>query len=359
MDVNALVPTPDTIPAPAWVFIVLEQLLFLLHIIVINAVMGGILLLLFRRLSGTEEQAALSLHQPVASRLPVMIALGINFGVPPLLFLQVVFGHLFYTSSVLMATYWILIIPLLVIAYYGVYLHTGKLFTSPWISKLSLAIAALILLYIGFMLVNNNSLMEQPETWTAYFGNRSGSILNIASATFLPRYFHFLAASVAIGGLFYALVYKFLKKEIENREQKINNSLKIFAIATAVQVCIGFWYLLAIPQDFMLQFMGKDLVATLFLMLGILAGIGALVAGFMGKLNVTLVLLITTLVAMLVTRHNLRMMYLDDNFRLDQLQLTPQYGVLMLFIAVLLVGLAAVYYMIKVGFKNNNGRATS
>ena len=76
---------------------------------------------------------------PVAKKLPVMIALGINMGVPPLLFLQVVYGNLFYSSSVLMAVYWILIIPLLILAYYGTYIHIFRYGKSPWFSKLSLS----------------------------------------------------------------------------------------------------------------------------------------------------------------------------------------------------------------------------
>jgi hypothetical protein len=357
MDVNSLIPTPDTIPAPAWVFIVLEQLLFLLHIIVINAVLGGALILFFKRIMTRETAESAVLHQPVAVKLPVLFALGINFAIPPLLFLQVVFGHLFYTSSVLMATYWILIIPLLIIAYYGAYIHKSKLVSTPWFSKLSLAVAILILLYTGFMLVGNNALMESPERWTAYFENRGGGVLGIELVTFLPRYFHFIAASIAVGGLFYSVIYKFMKKEVENREDRINNGLKIFALGTSVQVVVGFWYLLAIPQDFMLQFMGKDLIATIFLMVGILAGIGALVAGFMKKFNATVILALLTLVAMIINRYNLRMMYLNDNFQLSQLKLSPQYGVLVLFLLILLIGLAAIFYMIKVGFKNNNGRA--
>jgi hypothetical protein len=357
MDINSLIPTPEAIPAPPWVFIVLEQLLFLLHIVVINAVLGGTLLILFRRLTGKESPEQAGLHQPVAVKLPVLIALGINFGIPPLLFLQVVFGHLFYTSSVLMATYWIMIIPLLILAYYGLYLHKGKLLSNPWFSKLSLALAALILLYIGFMLVSNNSLMEQPEKWTAYFDSRGGDVLGISWGVFLPRYFHFIAASVAIGGLFYAIVYKYMKKEVEKREDRIHNGLKIFAIATAVQVIVGFWYLLSIPQDFMLQFMGQDIIATIFLGIGIILGISALIAGFLGKFTATVLMALGTLVAMIINRYNLRMMYLSDNFQTSELQLTPQYGVLVLFLVILLIGVAAIIYMLKVGFKNNNGRA--
>jgi len=356
MDYHSLIPTADTIPAPSWVFIVLEQFLFLLHIVLINAVLGGALIVLFKRLSGKDDENVSNWHMPVAKKLPVMVALGINLGIPPLLFIQVVFGHLFYTSSVLMAVYWILIIPLLILAYYGTYIHNGRFAKSPWFSKISLLTAVLIILYIGFMLVTNNTLMEQPEKWTAYFENRGGTILNLSNPEFFPRYLHFVSASVAIGGLLYAIVYYYRKIETGKKEEKIKGALKIFAYGTAVQIVIGFWFLFSIPQDFIPQFMGQDILATLFLMIGILAGIGALVTGFLGKLKPTISQILITLAAMIITRYNLRMMYLSDNFQLSQLKLSPQYGVLILFLAVLLIGLGTIAYILKVGFNKTEGR---
>ena len=81
MDYQSLIPFADTIPAPAWVFIVLEQLLFLLHILLVNAVLGGAIIVLFKRFSGNDASAEQSL--PVAKKLPVMVALAINLAVPP------------------------------------------------------------------------------------------------------------------------------------------------------------------------------------------------------------------------------------------------------------------------------------
>ena len=359
MDYQSLIPTADTIPAPSWIFVVLGQLLFLLHIILVNAVLGGALIILFKRIIGKDDENITNWQLPVAKKFPVMVALGINMGIPPLLFLQVIYGHLFYSSSVLMAVYWIIIIPLLILAYYGTYIHIGKFAKSPVFSKVSLLIAVIFILYIGFMLVNNNTLMEQPEKWTAYFENRGGTILNLSNPAFFPRYLHFLAASVAIGGLLYAGIYYFRKDEPEKKEEKIKGALQIFAIATAVQIVIGFWFLLSIPQDFIPQFMGQNLVATLFLMVGILAGIGALVTGFLGKFKPTIIQLVITLVAMIVTRFNLRVMYLSDNFQLSELKLSPQYGILILFLVVLLIGLGAIAYMLKAGFNKNERRAVS
>ncbi|MBI9070944.1 MAG: hypothetical protein JEY94_05065 [Melioribacteraceae bacterium] len=354
MDPNSLIPSPDTIPAPSWVFILLEQLLFLLHIIVINAALGGAIITLVKRFKMKDEEYT-ALYKPAAVKLPILIALGINFAIPPLLFLQVVFGNLFYSSSVLMAVYWIMIIPLLVIAYYGFYIHSAKLTSSPRFSKAAIACSILIMLYIGLMLVTNNSLMVQPEKWSAYFENRGGTILNFSDPAIFPRYLHFITASIAVGSLFFAFIYKF--KKHENSEVLIKNSLKIFAIATSFQVLVGTWYLLAIPSEFIPNFMGKDIVSSLVLLIGFLFGIISIIVAFKGNFNLTIITLFITMVAMITTRHNLRMMYLEDNFTLNQLILVPQYGVLALFLFVLLLGLVAIGYMLKIGFPKTNGEA--
>ena len=360
MDPLSLVPSPDTIPAPSWLFLVLDLLTFTLHILVINVVLGGSLLLLTSRLTRGEPALDKNLHGGLASKIPTGFALGVNLGVAPLLFLQVIYGHLFYSSSVLMAVYWILIIPLLIIAYYGAYIHIRKYQKAELLSKTALFITAVILLYISFMFVNNMTLMTQPEKWNAYFENRSGTILNWGDPTLIPRYLHFLVASIAIAGLFSSIIWWFRKrKNVLEADQKIKNGLKVFGIATAVQVVIGFWFLLAIPSEFILQFMGQNLFYTIVLFLGILLAIGAIISAFLGKLLPTFIHLIALIIAMVITRTNLRSLYLQDVFTLDKLVLTPQYGVMALFFVVFVVGLVIVGYMLKLTFNAEERGATS
>jgi hypothetical protein len=353
MDANSLIPYSDLLPAPAWLLILLEQLLFLLHILVVNAILGGFLILLFRKIRSKGTVLSDELHQPVASRLPILFALGINFAIPPLLFLQVVFGHLFYTSSVMMAVYWIFIIPLLILGYYGAYTHHAKLLSSPVFAKIVLSAAVLIVLYIGFILVSNNSLMEQPEKWEAYFSNLTGTLLGTGGNIILPRYLHFIMASIAIGGLFYATLTKFMKKEITGKEEKIKTSLQIFAIATSVQVLTGFWYLISVPSEFLPQFMGQNPIATIFLTLGVIGGVASLIFGFLGNYNLSISAVLVTLVCMIINRLNLRLMYLSDNFQLKELQLNPQYGVFALFVVILLLGVGSIIYMLRISSTQN------
>lgn len=96
--------------------------------------------------------------------------------------------------------------------------------------------------------------------------------------------------------------------------------------------------------------------ATIVFLIGFLGGIGAIATAFANKLRPTLSMFLITILAMVITRAQLRDMYLEGKFSLTSLVLTPQYGVMMLFFIILLLGLIAVVYMLKVAFKHKEGR---
>ena len=94
-------------------FEVLLIFTFFIHMILMNFILGGSLLTVWDMLRGKLEKKA-------SGSIPTLIALTVNFGVPPLLFVQVMYGHLFYSSSVMVAVPWILVIPILIlVAAYG------------------------------------------------------------------------------------------------------------------------------------------------------------------------------------------------------------------------------------------------
>ena len=125
---NQIIPSADSIPVNWWWFQVLLIVTFLLHLILMNFILGGSLLSLwdvFRNKTFKKESMT----------IPTLIALTINLGVPPLLFLQVIYGNFFYTSSVIMASPWILVIPVLILAYYGAYIYVFKTKKAPVFAK--------------------------------------------------------------------------------------------------------------------------------------------------------------------------------------------------------------------------------
>ena len=196
-------------------------------------------------------------------------------------------------------------------------------------------------------------MMEQPEKWSGYFSRSSGTFLGLADKIILPRYLHFIMASIAIGGLFYATVAWFDKKNIDKKEEKIKVALQIFAVATSVQVITGFWYLVSIPSEFLPHFMGGNLWATVFLTLGVCGGIASLIFGFLNKYTLSMIAVLFTLVCMVINRLNLRLLYLSDNFQISNLQIKPQYGVFALFVLILLIGVASIVYMLRISSITN------
>ncbi|MBN2423516.1 MAG: hypothetical protein JXR46_07680 [Calditrichaceae bacterium] len=358
MNPSDLIPATEAIPAPSGIFIALGLITFTLHILIINTILGGGLITLFSRLRSPDQENSDHFYYPAVNKIPTMFALGVNLGVAPLLFIQVIYGHLFYTSSILMASFWIMIIPLLIIAYYGAYIHARKYFPAPFLSKSAILITILIVLYIGFIFVNNLSLMVQPEKWTIYFDNRSGIILNLSDITLMPRYLHFITASLAVGGLFLSLIWTIRqKKEVNGAAERVKSGLKIFGYATLVQIGIGLWYLLTIPRDFMLQFMGGNIFYTIIFLIGFLTPIGAVFTAFKNKFRPTLIMFFVTIVCMGFIRYFLKIMYLDDHFSPDGLTIQPQYGVMALFFIIFIAGLFSIAYMVKIALSANRRRA--
>ena len=118
-------------------------------------------------LAGSEHGRRFSAR--LMTQMPVIIALGVNLGIVPLLFIQVGYAKIFYPATVLMAWFWLAIIGVLIPAYYGVYVYAFGLqhggLTMRWWKRLLGWIAAAGFLWIGFTFANAMSLMENVGRW--------------------------------------------------------------------------------------------------------------------------------------------------------------------------------------------------
>jgi hypothetical protein len=101
MDPARLIPASDPLPVPWGWFQILLLLTFVLHLLFMNTMLGTGIIALVSHLKN--PKSALPVTADISKKLPYTIAFTVNMGVPPLLFLQVLYGHLFYVSSVLMA----------------------------------------------------------------------------------------------------------------------------------------------------------------------------------------------------------------------------------------------------------------
>ena len=109
------------LPAPYWLFKLLLLVTFILHIIAMNLMFGGGMIAVATRWFAPKSEFTQRLFRDISNKIPTFLAATVTLGVAPLLFLQVIYGQFFYTSSVLIAWPWFLVVVLLVAAYYGFY----------------------------------------------------------------------------------------------------------------------------------------------------------------------------------------------------------------------------------------------
>lgn len=345
----ALIPTPDAIPVPWGWFYVLLMLTFLLHLLLMNAMLGGGIIALMSSLRKDEQNILAS--KEFGYKWPYTIAFAVNLGVAPLLFIQVLYGHFIYTSSILMAVWWFSIVGMLILAYYSAYIFDFKFDTLGSMRTLFAGFSVVLLLIVAFMFTNNMTLMLQPERWSEYFNNSRGGLLNLNDPTLIPRYLHFVTGAIAVAGLYLAIVsrFNFIKSKVDPAALQ-ELGMRYFTFATAIQVLIGLWFLISLPREVMLLFMGGSAWGTILLSLGLLLAMVVLYLGHKRHVVKSAISIVLLMLVMVLMRDLVRTGYLAPYFSLAELQVTPEYSPLIFFLVVFVAGLGLVGYMLKLAF---------
>ena len=334
-----LIPQPDAIPVAWGWFQLLLILTFVLHLLVMNAMLGGVLLAFADSLRGSSRDAGLG------RQLPWLMAFTINLGVAPLLFVQVLYGHYIYVSSIMMAVWWLSVIGLLIVAYYGLYLLRYKLGQPGAGRTFVLLLLCVLLLLVSFLFSTNMTMMLRPADWGEWFSNATGTLL-LSDATLWPRWLHFVIASIAVGGLTRALLAQRRQAKEPEMRAIVDQGMSIFSYATVLQVLIGLWFLIALPRPVLLLFMGDSVYATILLLLGVALAVGVLVTGFRKMVWPTIGMLALLVAVMALMRDVVRGGYLPD-FSLADLPQVTQYSPMFLFLVTFVLGLVVLGWMLK------------
>lgn len=347
-----LIPTPDSIPVHWGWFKILLTITFFLHLIFMNAMVGSAVIAFISRRTPVKNK----IEGIVSTNLTFLIPFTINFGVAPLLFLQLLYGHFMYVSSQLMAVYWLFAVLLLMIVYYAAYYSKFNTQKLPDKSKGYLS-GGIVLLFltIAFIFSNNMTLMINPSEWTRYFDNPQGTLLNLADPSLIPRFFHFMIASAAVGGLFIAILGKRSMNPGDTDMSVVHYGMKWFTYATLIQVAGGFWFLMSLPRPVMLLFMGGKAVPTAIFVISLCLTGAVILSGFANRLKTALASSLGLIFFMILMRDIVRTAYLEPYFDLSMLEVTGQYTPLIVFIAALALGLGAVVYVLKLTMRAKEG----
>jgi hypothetical protein len=239
-------PSPEGYPAPFWLLEVLKVLGFTLHATFMHLWYAGMPAAVLLGLLG--GASARRLAGRLGKAMPLVMALGINFGIVPLLFTQVVNYRFFYAAGVLIAWPWLSVILLLTAAYYGVYIHAES-------RRRALAIAAgatsaALLVVIGFLFANNFSLMTNPPEWLAIFrrtavaGAPSGLALNLGDRTLAPRWLMMFGLAISTTAAYVVLDTAFFARGSgqEYRRWAGGFALGLYGLGVLWFAGMGSWY---------------------------------------------------------------------------------------------------------------------
>jgi hypothetical protein len=203
---------------------------------------------------------------------------------------------------------------------------------------------------------NNLTLSQTPARWGGkYFANPAGWNLNLSEPTLIPRFLHFMVAAVAMGGLL--LMFMALanwKRDTEYARQLLKFGGKAFMYATMAQTVVGVWFLVSLPRDLRMLYMGDNSLATILLLVGVAGGIGAifLMSDALRRENIRIAgyyvpgIMGIVILSMSVMRDLLRDAYLKPYFHPEQFVVKTQWAVFPLFLVLFLAGVALWFVML-------------
>lgn len=343
MPLPALDPMP--IPGPPWLFHLLWLVTFAVHVVGVDVVLGSSIL---GTIASLDRDRAFG--RPVAKLFAEVntwaISLTITFGIAPLLFLQVLYGRLFYSATVILAPAWLGLLLILMAAYYLTYAAKYRLRAGKG-AALPFALSALLFLAITVIQVVVHLLSVQPGSWEAALANPWTAF---ADRAVLPRSLHFVLAGVTLGGIL--LAWLSVRRPPAEDERAVASAraafgVKVALLATVLQLVVGLWLTISIPRDVLLGLMRGGAATMAPLTLAIACGFGLLV--FLARVRDPLAdrssvrhaleLFALAMLLMLVTRHQLRDLYVAAAGAAAKPATAAQWGVFTLFLVSFVAGL--------------------
>ncbi|MCA0302775.1 MAG: cytochrome C [Proteobacteria bacterium] len=198
---------PLPMPAPEGLLVVVLVIFFLMHIAFVNFMVGGALLSFYYELRGLRERRYDWLAHEIASTITANKSIAVVLGVGPLLAINTLYTVYFYTANALTGTFWISIVPLVVVAFLLTYAHKylwHSLERHKLLHLSLIGLACLIFLFIPLIFLTNVNLMLLPRQWVEVRGFFSALTL----PNVLPRYAHFVIACPAMTGLLLVWLFR-------------------------------------------------------------------------------------------------------------------------------------------------------
>lgn len=349
---------PIPLPAPVWLFKLLSLLTLGLHFSAVMLLVGSLALVVWLNFTGRQSQslARVKASYTLAKRMPVIMTYVINLGVPPLLFLQVLYGRQVYSSSVLIGALWISVIFLLMAAYWLIYRTVAAIENAKPAWGLAL-LSLVIVLGIGQIYSMNMTLMLRPEVWKQMYAHSPQGLQGVhGDPTMTPRWLFVMAGGPVFGGLWAALLSNMKYLEDGVREV-LRKSGGVFAAVGAVLMLVCGAMVVAKQPDAVRSGLTSTPLTNISL---ILCGLTIAVSGVVGLLQglkstnvwISGVGLVTAFLAAStagIVRDGIRDMTLyAKGFDVTVATVYPNWSVLIAFFLLFVAMLGIIYWLLMV-----------
>jgi hypothetical protein len=355
----AVIPRPEPLPlpGPAWLFWALLMLTLALHVVAMNLLVGTSVMAAYFRIRHGSNPHARELVRRLTPWISVCVAATVSFGVAPLLFIQALYGRLFFTSSVLMAWTWLGVVPAVMAVYYAAHYASRRSRNGLPVSGMLFLGMALVLLAVGLTYSANMTLMLRAESFIDLYRASAGGLhFGGGDPTLWPRWLHMMLGAAAVGGLTVALVGTARRtSQPEFARWAVRTGAKWATVATGLNVVSGAWWLGALPPATVQRFMGGSGPAAALLGAGVILGLAtfallAVLASSKAKpalAGLSAAALVTTIVLMLFVRDQVRGAALE-RVGFEPVQwVVPQWLPFGLFAVLLLIAIGVMAWMAR------------
>jgi hypothetical protein len=328
-------PDYNFLSAPLWLVTTLHIVTLTLHFVAMNFLFGGMTILLFGKMPNKWDDPTV---RRFLRLFPSAVAATVTLGVAPLLFAQLVYYRQVYSATIVSAWFWLNMVFAVMAAYYLLYAAAFSSRRKNGRVAVLVGLAAIIFVYVSFVFSTVFSMGEQPELITAlYAANQSGLVINNDPGSWVFRWLHMILGAITVGGFFVGLIGK-------DNPPAWELGKKAFLWGMVGAMVIGLVYLFTMG-DYLLAIMRS--IAIWLVTAGIVLSLGALHFFFQRKFVLSGLLLFLSLVGMVVTRHALRLIFLEGKFDPGTIPVAPQWSVFLMFLVCFVVALGLVAYMLR------------
>lgn len=327
-------PLYDFLPAPLWLINILHIVTLSLHLIAMNFLFGGLVVILLGRIDDRWQNPAV---QKYIKLLPTAMAATITLGVAPLLFVQLVYPRQIYSAAIVSGWFWLLIIDAAILGYYCLYVASFKKSLSSSVAPLLWVVVGTFL-YISLIYNSVFALAENPDLLRSlYTGEQSGWTFNPDIVSWIFRRLHVVAGAITMGGFFFGWVGR-------NDNSAYRAGKQFFLWGMAAGAVFGFVYLFTLDK-YLLLFMRTPAIWALTV--GIVLSAGALHFYFKKRFIPAPIMVFVSVIMMVYARHQVRLLHLADSYDPSSMPVQSQWPIFAVFLFFFLIAIGLVWYMLR------------